>query len=406
MDDVNSHVIRIITIAEGTDGAIYYTTKEGAFRRIRFLGTKPPVVSHLVASLQKGIVPLEVHFSVSVHDPDGSDLTYLWEFGTGDTSTSVSPVYTYSEPGTFTVLVRVSNSQYTTTSETMKITAGTLPVVTILSPADRSLFRGGQELIFLAEATHNGQAVKSADIHWHIDLEHGTGTDQHVHVVLTGATGSTLSFITPTRGHTFEFDVWYLVTAFVRMNELQGSHTIAVLPQEVILTFELIPASLPLPIIIDGSEYFGPSTSIEALIDFRFSIRLQPNTCHNNRIYEFYSWSTGHTRDFELVVPDTNTTYQAVYVSRNVYCRTEPGPGGRTVGFSLINTDTDRFIPGYAAIDCENDVSVNLFNVGTSNVTVRALTDPVVVGSVKFLLEGIVYSQQNNHPYDLDGVNG
>ncbi|HWM08730.1 MAG TPA: ThuA domain-containing protein, partial [Solirubrobacteraceae bacterium] len=55
-----------------------------------------------------GDAPLEVQFTGTATDPDagaGEQLTYLWDFGvagtTDDTSTELSPSYTYERPGTY-----------------------------------------------------------------------------------------------------------------------------------------------------------------------------------------------------------------------------------------------------------------------------------------------------------------
>ena len=55
-----------------------------------------------------GDAPLQVHFTGTATDPDagpGEQLTYAWDFGvagsTTDTSTELSPTYTYDRPGTY-----------------------------------------------------------------------------------------------------------------------------------------------------------------------------------------------------------------------------------------------------------------------------------------------------------------
>ena len=57
---------------------------------------------------------LEVEFDSSdSEDPDGNITGYLWDFGapgTTDTSTQANPTYTYDEPGTYTVTLRVTDN--------------------------------------------------------------------------------------------------------------------------------------------------------------------------------------------------------------------------------------------------------------------------------------------------------
>jgi len=53
-----------------------------------------------------------VSFSGSAEDPDGDDLTYLWDFGDGITSTQLEPgSHTYSDAGVYTVTFTVTDSR-------------------------------------------------------------------------------------------------------------------------------------------------------------------------------------------------------------------------------------------------------------------------------------------------------
>ena len=69
----------------------------------------------------------------------------------------------------------------------------------------------------------------------------------------------------------------------------------------------------------------------------------------------------------------------------------------------LVNADTDRVIR--QLVDGE---LIDYTALGTSNITVRADTDPAMVGSVLFTLDGGPYRVENVAPYTLagDGSNG
>ena len=45
-------------------------------------------------------------------DPDGDDISYFWDFGDGSTSDEVSPEHAYAEPGTYAVILNVTDSNY------------------------------------------------------------------------------------------------------------------------------------------------------------------------------------------------------------------------------------------------------------------------------------------------------
>lgn len=62
-----------------------------------------------------GNAPLAVHFEARAKDADGDELTYLWDFGTGDgaddTSTEEHAHFTYTEPGTYEATLKVSDGK-------------------------------------------------------------------------------------------------------------------------------------------------------------------------------------------------------------------------------------------------------------------------------------------------------
>jgi PKD repeat protein len=90
---------------------------------------QPPVVSDFSASPSSSTAPLQVTFSTTASDPDGTITQYEWDFdgnGTYDAATSTNPVsYTYSPSGTYTAMVRVTDNQgaTATASTTLSVSA-------------------------------------------------------------------------------------------------------------------------------------------------------------------------------------------------------------------------------------------------------------------------------------------
>lgn len=65
----------------------------------------------VAATPTSGSAPLAVAFSsAGSSDPEGSALTYSWNFGNGATSTSANPSYTYTTAGTYTATLTVRDS--------------------------------------------------------------------------------------------------------------------------------------------------------------------------------------------------------------------------------------------------------------------------------------------------------
>jgi PKD repeat protein len=63
------------------------------------------------ASTTAGTAPLPITFSSNGStDPDGSINSYLWTFGDGTSSTEASPAKTYSAPGNYTAVLKVTDN--------------------------------------------------------------------------------------------------------------------------------------------------------------------------------------------------------------------------------------------------------------------------------------------------------
>lgn len=54
--------------------------------------------------------PVEVQFNNATEFGDGENLSYLWDFDDGESSTELNPVHTYNKSGTFSVKLEVNDS--------------------------------------------------------------------------------------------------------------------------------------------------------------------------------------------------------------------------------------------------------------------------------------------------------
>ncbi len=84
---------------------------------------KPPTVwIGTDGNINSGTAPLTVKFLSHAEDQDGTIVSYIWNFGDGETSTEQFPTHTYNSPGTYTVTLIVTDNQGATGMANLTIT--------------------------------------------------------------------------------------------------------------------------------------------------------------------------------------------------------------------------------------------------------------------------------------------
>ncbi len=78
---------------------------------------EPPVIKPVVTvTAEPG--SLTAQFTANATDPNVDDvLTYLWDFGDGNTSTEANPLHTYAAYGVYTVTLSVADAEFTVTEQ-------------------------------------------------------------------------------------------------------------------------------------------------------------------------------------------------------------------------------------------------------------------------------------------------
>lgn len=91
----------------------------------------PPTVV-LTTDVQRGVAPLKVFFSSSASTDDGVIVQRQWDFGDGvGTSQEISPTYTYTRTGQYTVKLTLTDDRGATASDTVRIDVTERPVAII-----------------------------------------------------------------------------------------------------------------------------------------------------------------------------------------------------------------------------------------------------------------------------------
>ncbi len=112
-----------VDLQAGPGGDLYYADFDGGtVRRIRYTGTNRPPIAIAGATPTSGDAPLTVTFDATQSsDPDPNEtLTYSWDLdgdGAFDDSALPRPTFTYTDPGTYTATLRVTDAREATSTD-------------------------------------------------------------------------------------------------------------------------------------------------------------------------------------------------------------------------------------------------------------------------------------------------
>jgi len=90
-------------------------------------GEIPPVVDINVSS-NASVNQTIVFDAVDSFDPDGTIVSYMWDFGDGETGSGVSPEHTYKKPGRYNVTLVLTDNNGNTYSKTITVNVASVVV--------------------------------------------------------------------------------------------------------------------------------------------------------------------------------------------------------------------------------------------------------------------------------------
>jgi PKD repeat protein len=200
-----TNAIAPVQVSRAYEGDLFMLSfVDGALIRIRYAGgDNVAPLAQAAAEPASGPLPLAVSFSAEgSRDPDGGDLSYLWEFGDGQRSTEANPAHTYVQAGRYEVRLTVSDGEGAAAATTLNIDAGSgAPAARILAPAPGAAFGDGDTVAFsgAAEDPEEG-ALPPAALAWAATLHH----NDHVHTDYYAGTGAEGAFAYAAHGE----NVW------------------------------------------------------------------------------------------------------------------------------------------------------------------------------------------------------
>jgi len=121
----------------------------------KFVGNNLPIAS-FTAIAQTPNSEMKISFEASEsYDPDGIIVSYIWDFGDGNTATGKTTDHTYNKKGTYTITLTVTDDDYekSTISETIKIDLNQSPVASFTRSTDTAY--NGESIHFNGSSSYD-----------------------------------------------------------------------------------------------------------------------------------------------------------------------------------------------------------------------------------------------------------
>ncbi len=405
---VGSHTLQATPNTEkyggGSAGAaltVNFTVRQGT------AANKPPT-----AGFNASCSNLSCTFTDASADADGSVTAWNWNFGDNSTSTSRSPAHAYSAAGTYPVTLTVTDNGGATAAVTKNVTvtatAPSGPAVTRLVLVNADTDQVIRPLV--SGDTLDYQALGTSNLNIRADTS--PATVGSVSFVLDGKPYRIESYAPYTSagdgGNSIGTDYYpmspalalggHTLTATAYTDRSAGGTAGAALTVSFTVTqgtsankaptagFNTSCSNLSCTFTDTSTDADGSVTA------WRWNFGDGATSSSRN---PSHSYAAAGTYTVSLSVTDDDGATGTVSKSVTV---TAAAPGQAVTSFSLINADTDQVIRPLADGD-----TVDYQALGTSNISVRANTNPATVGSVSFTLDGSPYRIENHAPYSLAG---
>jgi glucose/arabinose dehydrogenase len=315
-----------VSLAFGTDGALYYTTYAGGgqVRRIAFVDNKAPVANARTTPADPetgetfGPTPLSANFDASgSSDPENDALTYEWDFGDQTSANNMAggstAAHTYESAGPYTTTLTVTDARGNTDTARATVYAGNdgppQPVIDSITAGGTptNTFEVNQQISL------QGSAGPDADgpvaLRWNI-VRHHTAPNTHEHAYLEfNAPDASFEVPGPEDLRSTNPDGNYLEIRLTATDSQGLSRTVSrdLRPETTGLRFATAPKGFF--VIVNGEKVRAPRT----LLSWERSdlnVYAPPQT-HDGKRYIFRNWSDGKTSRHTIETPEDSTSYTA-----------------------------------------------------------------------------------------------
>ena len=301
-------------VMAGPDGNLYYfSISQSAVYKIIYSSNDAPVITTQPAD---ALVPVGQNVTFTVTASGANPKTYQWRKNGTDITGATAASYSITnvlatDGGQYSAVVTNSFGNATSNNAILTVTAfNAKPDGTILTPANASLYRGGDIISFSGDGTdaEDGTLPASA-FSWFIEFHH----DMHIHPgPFVPAGVKTGSFMISTTGE-LSANVYFELFLVVTDNDgLMDTSSVRIDPKTCTLTLATQPSGLE--ILLDGQPHATPYSVLAVSGMERGLNALGPQT-FGDSIYTFNHWSQGGATAQNFLVTDNDQTHTAFYVS-------------------------------------------------------------------------------------------
>ncbi|MFV2145033.1 ThuA domain-containing protein [Isoptericola sp. G70] len=205
----------------GPDGAMYMVDWGSGFGgnndssgifKVNYVQGDPAPIARASADVTSGPAPLTVQFSSEgTRHPNDEPISLQWTFGDGsDPSTEANPSHTYTEEGSYTAQLTVTDDSGQTGVANVTIVVGNeAPTVSITFPENGGFFEWGDQVAYEIAVDDPDGEVDCADVQLFTSLGH----DSHAHPFdeLTGCEGVIQT--ARDEGHGIESNIFWVIEA-------------------------------------------------------------------------------------------------------------------------------------------------------------------------------------------------
>jgi uncharacterized protein with LGFP repeats/glucose/arabinose dehydrogenase len=281
---------------------VYADIASGKLRRLSYAaGNRAPVAK--ATSTNDPATRTVTFDSKGTYDPDGDLLGYHWDFGDGTGADGPTATHQYAAPGTTPLTAKLTVTDplgATSTDQLTIVPANHAPDLVTQFPSAGTTFKVGDAVSVSATATDAEDGPLT--VNWSSYLLHCNSIGCHTHPG-PAATGPTFSTVFDDHGDNTET---HIVAQATDSRGVVTERTYIARPRQYTLNLQ---SNVPATMLVGDQATNDPKVTVGA------KVTITPATTSSDGSATFDSWVDGGPRQRQFIMPESDTTLTASYVT-------------------------------------------------------------------------------------------